>query len=126
MFYFKSLHLWWQVLGRDYILIEQPAKPKVKIFTIACDFKSTEVMQYYINEHYFCNFDNKCKILNVFKSANNMKGAIVELSCDLNEYIVDNKYKIYIGYQCWGAFDWLIITPCPRCSRFNNNAKEMF
>lgn len=114
-----------EVLGQDYdVSVEQPVNPKVKVFGISNDFETNEELETDINGRNFYQFDNKCKVLHIFNCANNNKGAIIELPSNLYEFLVDNKFKIYIGYQCCKAFDTVNISICSKCSRYNHSAKK--
>lgn len=112
------------LLGKDYrVDIEQQLKPKLKIFGISCDFDKDE-MEDDINKRNFYAFEHKCKVLHVFKCANNQQGAIIELTSDIYEHIVRNNHKIYVGYQSYRTVDAINITLCTKCSRYNHSDKK--
>ena len=89
-----------QKLGNDFeVMIQQPNKPRLKILGIPKDLDKDE-MENDINIRNFSDLNNKCKILHTFKCANDKKGAIIEMKMDLYEHVANNRFKIYISYQC--------------------------
>ena len=106
------------------VKIQQNNNPKLKIIGIANDMDKT-ILENDINERNFQNFENKCKVIYNFKySSHNMQGAIIEVTSDLYEHIVNNKYKIFIGHQNCKAYDDLSISQCFNCAGFNHSSKK--
>ena len=105
------------------VKIQQNQKPIIKILGILNNMDKNE-LENDINERNFSTFQNKCKILHNFKYSNNMQGAIIEVTSDLHEYIVNNKYNIFIGCQSCKAYDDLNISQCFVCAGFNHSSKK--
>lgn len=112
-------------LGNDFeVSVDKPANPKIKVFGFTSIFKNTEELEQDLNQRNFYQFDNKCKVIHYFKYSKNKQGALIELSSDLYEYLRENKFKIYIGYQCCKVFDAISISLCFKCSGYNHSSKK--
>ena len=120
----KACDLLKQKLGEDFkVRMQQPYKPRLKILGIPTDFDIDE-LESDINIRNFGQLNNKCQVLQTFICANKKQGAIIEIQSDLYEHVANNRYKIYIGHQCFKVYDAINISLCSKCARFNHNEKK--
>lgn len=111
-------------LGENFeVKLQQQNKPKLKIFGISTELNKDEV-ENDINERNFYKFEDKCKILHIFNCANKTQGVIIEVSMKVYEHIVNNQYKVCVGYQCCKAYDDLNMNLGFNCAGFNHNCKK--
>lgn len=111
-------------LGSNFeVTIKREANPRLKIFGISKDLIKDEI-ENDLNKRNFYQFDSNCKILHTFDCANHTQGAILEVPSDLYQYVVNNNYKVYIGYQCCKVFDDFNVSLCYNCSGINHSGKK--
>lgn len=120
----KTSEMLQRKLGQDFeVTIQQPNNPKLKVIGISSVFDNSQ-LESDINNRNFYHLDNKCKVLHSFKSANNTKGAIIEVTKDLYEHIVNNKYRIYAGYHSCKAYDDFNVSLCNKCAGHNHKSSK--
>lgn len=111
-------------LGPDFeINVQKPKNPTLKIFGFSSDFDDVD-LENDINCRNFYSFNDKCKVLFTFKSANKTRGAIIEVTKELYTHIMNNNYRIYVGYHSCKAFENFNISLCNKCAGYNHKAEK--
>lgn len=105
---------------------EELINPKVKIVGIDnYTNMSKEEIESDINNRNFNGFENKGHVLHMYKNnSNNKSTVLMEVTADLYKHILDNKKKVFVGYQNCRTFDLINIRPCGNCGRFGHSEKN--
>lgn len=105
---------------------EKIANPKMKIVGIDGQLKmENQAIEDDINHRNFRQFENKCKIVHVYKNLRaQTKTAIIEVPSEIYQYIKENKNKVFIGYQNCKVYDIINARPCFNCGRFGHSGAK--
>ena len=112
----------------SYFSIERETVKNPRITITGFDnFENMEIkdIEMDINKRNFENLQSKCKIVHIFKnSKTKMNNILIETTAEIYKQIVDNKFRVHVGYQNCRAFDDLNLTPCFNCGRFGHSGRN--
>ena len=114
-------------LSNNYkITIESIEMPKMKIVGIDNYAKlKSEELEKDINIRNFNEYHEKCKILHINQKDNSaIISIIIEVPREIYKHIINNKNRIFVGFQCCKVWDLINVKPCNNCGRFGHSTAK--
>lgn len=103
--------------------IEKIETPKMKIVGVDnYTNMSIKDIEEDINTKNFSDYHGECKVLHInIVKRTNKSSIIIEVPRVLYKAIIDNKNRVFIGYQSCKVWDLINNKPCLNCARFGHN-----
>lgn len=111
-------------LNKDYhVEIQTVKSPRLKIVDVDNNMNMDNLAEDIKNRNsYMLNGD--FSIISDYKNTMNQRIVVLEVSANIYSIIVNNGYKIYVGYQCCRMTDVFNLNLCFKCGRLNHSGKN--
>jgi len=99
--------------------------PRIIVFNVTEDIISEKVAQAIVLQNSELNLnENEIKSKFVFENRKRHKNLVIEVNSEICKCLVDRKLKI--GWHICKSSDYLCVTHCYKCSKYNHGAQECF
>jgi len=99
--------------------------PRIIVFNVPEDITSENVAQAIVLQNSEVNLnENEIKPKFVFEVRKKHKNLVIEVNSEICNHLVNRKLKI--GWHVCDSSDYLSVTPCYKCSKYNHRAQECF
>lgn len=111
-------------MSKDYEVEAQAVKaPRLKIHDVQNDMNLTELEEDIKNRNLFMLSGN-FTLISEYRNARKQRVIILEVSSELYNNIVNNDYRLFIGFQCCKMYDIINLSVCFKCGRLNHNSRN--